>query len=101
MSPISSRRKRSVTAFVVLMLWLLAVISVVLWRRPEFWFASIQNSGRRHSTTEMTASNQSISTTKAVTLRLRRLLIGDIRCLFLVPDFFRNSGDHRGQERPY
>src|SRR5205085_2361400 len=42
MSPTSSRRKRSVTAFVVLMLWLLAVISVVLWRRPEFWIDANQ-----------------------------------------------------------
>ena len=42
MSPTSNRRKPSVTAFVVLILWLLAVIAVVLWRRPEFWIDANQ-----------------------------------------------------------
>src|SRR5436190_18640701 len=42
MSPTSSRRTQSVIAFVLLMLWLLAVIAVVLWRRPEFWIDANQ-----------------------------------------------------------
>jgi len=37
MPPTSNRRKRNVTAFVLLSIWLIAVITVVLWRRPEFW----------------------------------------------------------------